>query len=352
VVVRRFVPPGSKFSTTEAQRRFGDLRYKAWLAKERGAAALLVVDEPIPPPDAPTDWKLPAEAPLPELAPEGTGDAGLPVFVLRRDAMQPVLAKLARKARPRAAVSVELVPQTSDAFNVVGRIRATPPDGRTYPGAIVLGAHYDHLGEGGRHSLAPDQREPYVGADDNASGTAALLEIARALASERNRLRRDVILAAFSAEESGLLGSAHFVRALRPKGSETVPPNVVTAMFNLDMVGRLRENRVQVLGVETAAEWRSVVEPACDTARVECALANEGGYGPSDQMSFYVAGVPVLHFFTGAHSDYHKPSDTADKVNAAGAARIAQIVAQIAAELSTREGALTYRADVRGPAPR
>ncbi|HLV64420.1 MAG TPA: M20/M25/M40 family metallo-hydrolase [Polyangiaceae bacterium] len=352
VVVRRFVPPGAQFSSTEAQRRFGDLRYKAWVAKERGATALLVVDEPTPPPDAPADWKRPAEAPLPELAPEGTGDSGIPAFAIRRDAMQAVLAKLAKKARARAALSVELLPQTSEAFNVVGRIRATPEDGRTYPGAIVIGAHYDHLGEGGRSSLAPEKKEPHVGADDNASGTAALLEIARALTEARGRLRRDVILAAFSAEESGLLGSAHYVRTLRPNSSETVGPDAVTAMINLDMVGRLRENRVQVLGVETAAEWRDLVTPACDGARVDCALANDGGYGPSDQMSFYVAGVPVLHFFTGAHSDYHKPSDTADKVNAAGAAQIAKIVATVATELSAREGTLTYRADARGPAPR
>jgi hypothetical protein len=123
-------------------------------------------------------------------------------------------------------------------------------------------------------------------------------------------------------------------------------------MLNLDMVGRLRDNRVQVLGTDTATEWKALLEPACQAARVGCAEVADGGFGPSDQMSFFVAGVPVLHFFSGSHADYHKPSDTPDKLNAAGAAQIGLIVTTVTRALSEREGALTYQANAMGPAPR
>jgi hypothetical protein len=212
-------------------------------------------------------------------------------------------------------------------------------------GAIVIGAHYDHLGMGGSYSLAPDVVAPHVGADDNASGVAAVLEIARALNEVKDR-RRDVVFMGFSAEESGVLGSSHLVRN-PPKGIDI---KQLHAMLNLDMVGRLRDNRLTVLGVKTAPEWEGLLTPICSSARVSCALSGDG-YGPSDQTSFYATGVPVLHFFTGPHTDYHKPSDTADRINAAGAAQVAQIVAQTSSALSEMPKALTYQkvaAEARG----
>jgi hypothetical protein len=123
-------------------------------------------------------------------------------------------------------------------------------------------------------------------------------------------------------------------------------------MVNLDMVGRLRDNRVQVLGTQTAAEWPSLLTPACEKARVGCALAADGGYGPSDQMSFFLAKVPVLHFFTGSHSDYHKPTDVPAKVNVAGAAQIARLVTDLTLSLAAREGRLELREQGVAPAPR
>ena len=350
-LVRRFVPEEAAFASTEDKRRYGDLRYKAWLAKQRGAVALIVVDEPSRPADAAADWKAPDEAPLPTLQPEGPGDAGIPVVVITRASAAGLIERLQRGQRVQAELAVELLATSSEAFNVVGRIPAEPSAGAKLPGTIVIGAHYDHLGFGGRHSLAPDDKTPHVGADDNASGTAALLEIARRLVAQKQLLRRDVLIAAFSGEESGLLGSAHFVHATEAKGSALKRADLF-AMINLDMVGRLRDNRLQLLGAETASAWRELLLPVCESTRVECALAADGGYGPSDQMSFYVAGVPVLHLFTGSHSDYHKPSDTPDKLNAAGAARAAQLTAELALAVAQREGALGYQPDVRGPAPR
>jgi Tol biopolymer transport system component len=342
VVVRRFVPESADFEKTEEKRRFGDLRYKVWLAKERGARGVIVVDDPLPPDGAAADWKPPAEAALPALGPDGYGDAGIPVLMVKRDALRPVLDKLAKRQPGKGELEFELRSEQASAFNVVGKIPAGVPAKDKLPGTIVIGAHYDHLGLGGRHSLAPEKREPHVGADDNASGVAGVLEIARLLVAGKAELKRDVLVIAFSGEESGLLGSAHFVKATEAGKVAALPPKSTFAMLNLDMIGRLRENRVAVLGGETAAEWPELLAEPCSLARVDCSVTPDGGYGPSDQMSFFLAGVPVLHFFTGAHTDYHKPSDTTDKVNAAGAGQIAKLVAELALRASRRPAALTF----------
>jgi len=350
VVVRRFVPEGGKFASTEAQRRYGDIRRKAWTAREKGAAGLVVVDDPTPPEGAKPDWKQPDEAKLPPLVPEGYSDAGLPVVVVKRAVGHPIIERLAKKTRATATLKVALTPVSTSAFNVMGRLVAEPADGKKLPGSIVVGAHYDHLGKGGRYSLAPHSEEPHVGADDNASGAAVMLEVARELASKKKELRRDVVFVAFSGEESGVLGSAHLVQKWTEKAKDKKLPDVY-AMLNMDMVGRMRDNRLQILGAETATEWKDLVQTACDRARVECAPSGDG-YGPSDQTSFYAGGAPVLHFFTGTHSDYHKPSDSADKINAAGAAQTGKICAQIALASSQREAALSFKSGVEGPSPR
>ena len=348
VVVRRFVPENPKLASTDAQRRHGDIRKKAFLAREKGAAALVVVDDPSPPPDAKPDWKAPDEAKLPPLQPEGYSDAGLPVVVIKRSAGHALLDSLAKKQRASAKISIALTPQAANLFNVVARLSADPEDGKKLPGAIVIGAHYDHLGKGGRYSLAPHSEDAHVGADDNASGTAALMEVARILAAKKKELRRDVLFIAFSGEESGVLGSAYFTSKLAKKDGRA---EGVYAMLNMDMVGRLRDNKVQVLGAETAKEWNEIVETACNAFKVECAASGDG-YGPSDQINFFNSGVPVLHYFTGTHGDYHKPSDTADKINAAGGAQIAKIVAAVARDVSRRDAPLTFKPDAQGPVPR
>lgn len=347
VVVRRFVAEGGKVATTEAQRRYGDIRRKAWSAREKGAKALVVVDLPAKPDGAKADWKMPDEARMPTLQPEGYADAGLPVVVVKRSLGKALVERLQKKQKTTVRLAATLVPVTSNAFNVVGRLVAESDKGKL-PGVVVVGAHYDHLGKGGRHSLAPASEEAHVGADDNASGTAALIEIARELAARKKDLRRDVIFAAFSGEESGVLGSAHFVHVL--KGDAPKLEGVV-GMLNMDMVGRLRDNRLQVLGTETSNEWSDLLTSSCASMRVECAGSGDG-YGPSDQMSFYTAGVPVLHFFSGTHGDYHKPSDTADKINAIGVAQTSRIVSTMTLALAQRATPLSYKGGVEGPSPR
>lgn len=339
VVVRRFVPDGEAFASTDAKRRFGDIRYKAWIAKERGAKGLLVVDAPVV---TSTSAQTP-EAKLPSTDPEGPGDAGIVVAAVKREAIAAALTALADKKPARARLTVALRAEKTKAFNVAGRIPAT---GKALGGPVVIGAHYDHLGMGDRHSLAPDRAEAHVGADDNASGTAVILEAARLLMADRTKLQRDVIVVAFSGEEAGVLGSSHFVRK-PPRGFE---PQDAVAMLNFDMVGRLRGNTVNVLGGESAKEWAELVGAACATSRLECPTTGDG-YGPSDHTPFYAADIPVLHFFTGAHNQYHKPSDTADRVNAAGAGQIAQVASDVVKALAVRSGKLTYNT-MPSPAPR
>lgn len=340
VVVRRFTPSGQPFADEAVERRYGDLRYKAFNAREHGAAGLIVVDAPL----VAEGEDAPAESPLPALRLDTSltataGDAGIPVVTLSRGAGSALL-----DGKHRVSLSVDLDHRTETVRNVVGVIRAGAPD--RFPGAVLVGAHYDHVGMGGATSLSPDSRETHNGADDNASGTAALLEVARLLAGRRGELKRDVYLAAFSAEEIGVLGSTAFTR--RPTGG--LKMEELVAMLNMDMVGRLRGNDLSVLGAESAEEWKDLVPPACERAGLACSLGGDG-YGPSDQYPFYAAGVPVLHFFTGVHEDYHKPSDDADKINAEGGARVAALVADVAQGLAGRPARLAYKS-LPAPMPR
>jgi Tol biopolymer transport system component len=326
VVVRRFVPEGGAFADGDVQRRLGDLRYKAWVARERGAKALLVVDLPAPPAGAKPDWQAPSEASFPELKRDGYSDAGIPVLMVKRAALTDTMSELVKKKKVPAQVSVELNLKYAPVFNVLGRLPAQAPAAERLPGVVVVGAHYDHLGFGGHGSLAPDDKSPHLGADDNASGVATILEVASRLSGAKNS-RRDVVFMAFTAEELGVLGSSHLVHQ-PPPGLE---PTNIYAMLNFDMVGRMRDNRLLVLGSETAKEWSTLVPQACAEARINCDLG-DGGYGRSDHSSFYSAGVPVLHFFTGSHQDYHKPSDRPSEINGAGMAQIAEMTVTLLSE--------------------
>jgi len=336
VVVRRFVAETKPFAAPLEQRRYGDLWYKAVTARMAGAAGLIVVDAPLPPAND-KQWKAPDEAKFPELIRENYGDAGIPVVVVKRATFDSTLKDLAAHKRVQASMNVALSYEKQGAFNVIGRIAANVLASEKVPGELVIGAHYDHLGYGGIHSLTPESSAPHLGADDNASGTAGILEIARALKSGP-KLKQDVLIMAFSAEESGVLGSSHLVHE-PPAGLDV---RKFRAMLNLDMVGRLRDNQLTVLGAKTATEWQGLVTAACDRARLECALGSDG-YGPSDQTSFYAAGIPVLHFFSGSHTDYHKPSDSADKINAGGAAQIAKLVTDVAQAVTDLPAALSYQ---------
>ncbi len=320
VVVRRFAPASVK----DRLRQLGDLNYKAGLARKRGAIGMIVVD--LPEGDK-------AESPLPPLRPRDGADAGLPIVIVGRAAGERLT-----KGSLEVDGEIEIAPVKTPTDNVVGVIRAGAAVKQ--PGVLVIGAHLDHLGMGGHGSGALDaDHAVHNGADDNASGVAALLEAARILGARRAELSRDVYFVAFSAEELGLLGSHHFVKHAPYEGA-------AIAMLNMDMVGRLRENLLQVLGAESATEWAPLMEPLCARARIACHFAGSG-YGPSDHMAFYMGGSPVVHLFTGGHLQYHRISDDAPLINAAGAARISQLIADTALALSTTPR-LTYK---KVPAP-
>jgi hypothetical protein len=199
--------------------------------------------------------------------------------------------------------------------------------GRPGRETVVLGAHYDHLGYGGASSAAPGEHAVHHGADDNASGTALLVEVARMLAAE-GPFPRTILFTAFSGEERGLLGSAHYT------ANAAVPLEDTVAMVNLDMVGRLDGDKIVVHGTGTGTGLESLVDRLVAARGLEAAK-EPGGFGPSDHSSFYARKIPVLHVFTGSHSDYHRPTDTADKINYDGMVRIARLVADVVRELAT-----------------
>jgi hypothetical protein len=198
-----------------------------------------------------------------------------------------------------------------------------------------MGAHYDHLGYGGHNSLAPNEHVPHVGADDNASGVTAMLMAAermRARAKRGWKPQHTLVFAAFTGEEIGLVGSSHFTDD-PPRPLETVE-----AMLNMDMVGRLRADKLQVMGVGTAVGFDSLLATtnrAVPLAHFDL-RTSEDGYGPSDHSSFYKKQVPVLFLFTGSHMDYHKPTDTWDKIHAAGLVRVSAFAQALVESLDAR----------------
>ena len=202
---------------------------------------------------------------------------------------------------------------------------------------VIIGAHYDHLGRGNFDSLAPSQiGQIHPGADDNASGTAGVLELARLLAPQRGQLTRSILFMDFAGEELGLLGSAAWVK------DPTRPLAKAVAMLNMDMIGRIKDDKVYIGGVGTGSTLKSVLEQAQKDAPFKIEYS-AGGYSSSDHTSFVTKKIPVLFFFSGLHSDYHKPSDTADKINAPSAARLLDLVGNVAVQLASAADAPAFQ---------
>lgn len=203
--------------------------------------------------------------------------------------------------------------------NVIGVL---PGQGPLADESVIIGAHYDHIGRGAFGSLAPTAvNEIHNGADDNASGTTALLEIARRLTARKEKLSRRVIFIAFTAEESGLIGSARYCR------EPVFPLDKTIAMLNMDMVGRQVDDRLIVFGTGTSPVWEPMMKRLGEAGKFKLSFKPEG-FGPSDHSSFYAKQIPVLHFFTGTHPDYHRPGDDFEKINLRGMNRIVDLVEQ------------------------
>ncbi|QDT43523.1 Aminopeptidase YwaD precursor [Gimesia alba] len=222
------------------------------------------------------------------------------------------------KWKAKGEISVKQI--RTEIKNVIGVLEGKGPHADE---TIVIGAHYDHVGYGGEGSLAPGSTDVHNGADDNASGTVALIELARKLAARKTPLPRRLVFIAFTGEERGLIGSAHYVKNPLFDIKNTV------AMLNMDMVGRLTDDKLTVFGTGTAPRWDKLVKETAKAYDLKLSLKPEG-FGPSDHSSFYGKQIPVLHLFTGTHSDYHRPSDDWDKINIPGMERIIGFLEEIA----------------------
>ncbi len=381
--------------------RYEDLRWKAIAARNAGAKTLVVIA-------GEDDFK---QDRLSRLRYDNrAGDAGLPVMVISRSAAVRVLGlenadalnqlqttvssfSLKKLAPPPGwspkkeswlmpnaqsmTLATEVVRREVQAANVIGILDGSDPTLKNE--TIVIGAHYDHLGRGGDGSLAPREGDIHHGADDNASGVAGVLELARLFTSQGGRPRRTIVFAAFGGEEEGLLGSNYYVN------HPIVPLANTVAMINMDMIGRMKGNRLIVGGVGTAPEWRPAIAAANAAERINVAATpessgslartststkptkmpivigtngravvtfeqekpfdltlNEDGFGPSDHSSFYSKQIPVLFFWTGTHDDYHKPSDTADKINYTDEARTLNLVARIVRDVDAQDKRPVY----------
>ncbi|MHB8953381.1 MAG: M28 family peptidase [Pirellulaceae bacterium] len=283
-------------------------------------------------------------------------EAAMPLFFCRRSVLQPIvqqtfgidLATLERQmdAGPTphsreltgwtAECQSSLVQIAHRAKNVVGVCEGA---GALADETIVIGAHYDHLGHGSKR-----KGEVYNGADDNASGTSGLLEIARRLIANDEPSHRRLVFVAFAGEELGLLGSAQYVKA------PPFPLETTVAMINLDMIGRLRDGKLTIGGTASAAEFDGWIEELNQSYAFKISKM-PNGLGPSDHASFYRQNVPVLFFFTGVHADYHQPTDDTEKINVDGMLRITEFVTEIVGRLDDAVERPTYRQTARPRRP-
>ena len=336
VIIMRYYPnPEAPHSQFE---KYADYRLKAKTAKDKGAAGVIFINNSV---------KNDEEDRLLPLKYDGApGIENYPVIYLKRGIINNILTeentdlvslqnKIDSTKEPvsfqlkfsKVKLAVSLAYDTKDAINVAGWIEGSDPKLKNE--FIVIGAHYDHLGYGESGSLYRGKEKLiHYGADDNASGTAGVMELAEQFAANKKLLKRSIIFVCFAGEEEGLLGSNYFVN------NSPVKNDKIVAMLNLDMVGRLNsDNSLILYGTGTSALWKDMINKT--NKKYEFKLTfNDEGYGPSDQTSFYSKKIPVLFFFTGTHSDYHRPGDTAGKINYTGESKILNFVYELAESIS------------------
>jgi hypothetical protein len=334
VLVLRYFPEDAEPKTKQVLSRYADLRYKAMAARQHGAKAMIVITGP----RSPNAGEL---APMTfDTAIAGSGIVAVSAVGSVADQLLTSTGKKLEDiqkslddANPHATgfaipdltvkIHADVVREKRTGRNVVAYLPATDAVTTTAKPWVAIGAHYDHLGHGeAGNTLAgkDDVNKVHFGADDNASGSAAVLAIAATLAKEKRH--RNVLVGFWSGEELGLLGSAAF--AAKPP----VPIDQIAAYLNFDMVGRMQDNKLTVQATGTSPSWAKLLEQANVAAGFDL-VAQEDPYQPTDVATFNGAGVPSLTFFTGTHADYHKPSDTADKIDYEDLDRVADFAAAI-----------------------
>ena len=357
VLVLRYFPEDTDQQTRAILARYSDLRYKAMAARQRGARALLVVTGP----RSPNAGEL-----VPMTFDTALAGSGIPAASISGAVADALFAtvKPLREAQEALdsgnphvagfdlpgvslALKASVVRERHTARNIVAYLPATAPAPAADKSWIAIGAHYDHLGRGDRgNSLASKEQASAIhyGADDNASGTAAVLAIAESLAKSSQPRRRHVLIGLWSAEEIGLVGSNAFVT------QPPVPVDQIAAYFNFDMVGRMQNNRLVVQATGTSPVWGRLLERANIAAGFDLVVQPDP-YQPTDVTNFNQAGVPSLAFFTGSHTDYHKPSDTADKINYEDLNRIVEMASSLVRNVADTDEAPQFT-KVEQPASR
>jgi len=356
VLALNYVPEDVGVERRQELNRHAGLRDKAMVAREHGAKALLVVNGP----NSPHAGEL-----IPLRFDQSAASSGIIVVSVGEAVADALLSGSGKNLKdiqtgldseklgsdgsfPLAGVTMKVSAavetEKKQDRNVVGYL--PPPDGAATPEYVVVGAHYDHIGHGEIGSLAEkdEQGQIHNGADDNASGTSLVMELAGALAAERREnpqaFRRGVVFAFWSGEELGVIGSSYFV------GKPPVPLEQVAAYLNFDMVGRLRDNKLTVQGVGSSHVWPALIEKRNVTAGFNLVMQDDP-YLPTDVTAFYPKGVPVLSFFTGVHEDYNKPSDDAETLAYDEMARIGVLARSIVEDLAIRAERPDYvRSDI------
>jgi Tol biopolymer transport system component len=352
VLMLRFIPENLEGDERRKFLRYASLRYKAMNARERGAKGVLFVSGP----NSSVKEEL---APLTfDASLAGSGIAAVSITTAVGEELLAAAGKNLKelqdvldKGEMLAAVpltgvtaeaTVDITQRTSRGRNVIGRLPAATEAGRKRP-ALVVGAHIDHLGNqpnSASRALGRERTEIHHGADDNASGVAGLLEIAQFLADASRSgaltLERDVLFAAWSGEELGLIGSSHFTKTeaeTRKNDPDARLDGVFCANLNLDMIGRLRHSLV-LQGLGSSSVWPGIVERRNAPVGLPVTLQQDT-YLSTDATAFYLRGVPILSAFTGAHEDYHRPTDTADKLNYDGMRDITRFMGLVARGLAS-----------------
>jgi aminopeptidase YwaD len=330
VVAMRFSPEGGG---NNRYTRFQALMEKALTAKDHGASGIIFLTAP----------QGEEGSNLISFTSQATQSVGIAVATMLWEEMDSIVQSSAKKLgdirqtintmqKPQsfeldhceATLQTQTVKVYATTSNIIGKLDGSDP---LFKGqCVVLGAHMDHLGMGGQGSLLPDTVAIHPGADDNASGTAGLLELAQYFSAHRQELKRTVVFISFSGEEEGLLGSDYYVN------NPLFPVDSTIAMINMDMIGRLRDSTLVVEGMGTSPQWEKIVREENRDSLFHLKLKPDG-FGPSDHSSFYAKNIPVMFFFTNLHGDYHRPTDTWEKINFSGEQTVVRYVSRVSLDL-------------------
>ncbi len=348
VLALRYTPDGY-----DAESPFYDyaaLRYKAMNAREKGAKAIIFV----------TPYSQEEEQDLTSIGIDSSySNSDIQSLIIRRDKAEEILLNadknlknleesLSKKKNSsfkisdvRTKIKTQLTQEQGTSVNVIGIIEGSDPNLKKE--FIVIGAHYDHIGLGKRNSRSENKTDGIIhnGADDNASGVAGLIELAKFFSCKKQSLKRSLIFIAFSAEELGLIGASYFV------DNPTVALDNTIAMLNMDMIGRLEEDKLTIFGVGSSPEWEALIDDANSSYNFNISL-NNSGFAPSDQSVFFAKNIPVLQFFTGLHDDYHTPSDDWEKINSKGQQKVLALMSDLILDLNSHQDKVAF-SDVEEP---